>query len=536
MLRQLICFALCLGTTFMLNAQQLSSTVTVEQGKLSGKHVEHLHQFFGVPYAEPPVGQLRWQPPQKAQNWLGIKQVHTFENQCMQKYLYDDMRFRSKGVSEDCLYLNIWTPDLAPTEKLPVLVYFYGGGFRAGDGSEPRYDGAALAKKGIVVVTVNYRLGIFGLLAHPSLSAQSGYGGSGNYTFLDQQAALEWVNKNISQFGGDPTRVTIGGESAGSISVSAHMVAPDSKGLFSAAIGQSGSILGPPLPAVSLQKAHEMGVSTVNQLHNKLSLKVDRGNIEQLREVSAETLLDALEELGISRFSTTVDGRFIKDLPISLYRKGQFAKVPLLAGVNSQESHYTSIVDKPLVTKEDYQQAIRNLYPEYYQEVLAMFNISEQEDIKDALQTLASDRFISFGAWAWIDAVTHHPSVSGKQPSTYFYRYDHIRPARKVSEGGTGEHHDRGAVHSAEIEYVFGNLDNNPLYLWQPEDYQVSKVVQGYFERFIKTHDPNGEGQAFWPTFSSEKWMILSKEPEYQSFEAHIKRYQFFMDYYYPSN
>ncbi|MGN6179364.1 MAG: carboxylesterase/lipase family protein, partial [Mucilaginibacter sp.] len=211
--------------------------VKISNGTLQGvRDSAGIRSFKGIPYAQPPVGNLRWKEPQPPQNWSGILIADHFGNQAMQKRIYSDMIFRSSGVSEDCLYLNVWTPARSAKEKLPVLVYFYGGGFMAGDGSEYRYDGESLATKGIVTVTVNYRLGIFGFLAHPELTQESPHHASGNYGLLDQHAALEWVKKNIAAFGGDPDKVTIGGESAGSMSVSVQVASPLSKGLFRGAI------------------------------------------------------------------------------------------------------------------------------------------------------------------------------------------------------------------------------------------------------------------------------------------------------------
>src|SRR5829696_3103040 len=219
-------------------ADQVRTANGVVDGR--GKQRSGVRIFRGVPFAQPPTGELRWRAPQPLQNWKGVKQAVDFGPRCMQAPIFDDMRFRSNGMSEDCLYLNVWTPARSNRQRLPVLVYFYGGGFVTGDSSEPRYDGESMAAKGIVVVTVNYRLGIFGFLALAELTQESPHKSSGNYGLLDQNAALRWVNQNIASFGGDPKRVTIGGESAGSISVSAQMASPLSKNLIAGAIGESG--------------------------------------------------------------------------------------------------------------------------------------------------------------------------------------------------------------------------------------------------------------------------------------------------------
>src|SRR5258708_4737217 len=218
-----------------------------------------IRSFKGIPLAEPPVGTLRFREPQPVHNWKGVRKAAAFGPRAMQLPLFSDMNFRSNGMSEDCLYLNVWTPAKSAKEKLPVLVYFYGGGFVAGDGSEPRYDGESMAAKGIVTITVNYRLGVFGFMAHPELTRESPHHASGNYALLDQSAALKWVQQNIAAFGGDPKRVTIAGESAGSSSVSAQMASPLSKNLIDGAIGESGSPINPTLAPVPRSEGEQTG-------------------------------------------------------------------------------------------------------------------------------------------------------------------------------------------------------------------------------------------------------------------------------------
>ena len=244
------------AVTVLLASALAASAWGAEQVKTANGVVEGVTEksgiraFRGIPFAAPPVGDLRWKPPQPVKNWEGVRQADKFGPRAMQRPIFGDMNFRSDGMSEDCLYLNVWTPAKSGDERLPVLVYFYGGGFMAGDGSEPRYDGASMARKGIVAVTVNYRLGVFGFLAHPELTGESPHHASGNYGLLDQNAALRWVRRNIAAFGGDPDKVTIAGESAGSVSVSAQMASPLSKDLIAGAIGESGSLMGtlPPVP------------------------------------------------------------------------------------------------------------------------------------------------------------------------------------------------------------------------------------------------------------------------------------------------
>jgi para-nitrobenzyl esterase len=287
-----------------------------------------IHAFKGVPYAAPPVGSLRWREPQPAQPWKDVRPATQFGPRAMQLPLFGDMNFRSNGVSEDCLYLNVWTGAKSAQERRPVLVYFYGGGFVAGDGSEPRYDGESMAQQGIVAVTVNYRLGAFGFLAHPELTQESPNHASGNYGLLDQAAAIRWVRDNIAAFGGDPQRITIAGESAGSFSVSAQMASPLAKDLIAGAIGESGSLLGlQPLPA--LAQAEQAGATWATTL--------GAGSLAALRALPAQQLLEASGKPGAPRFSAIVDGYLFPQAPTAVFAAGQQAKVPLLVGWNSQE-------------------------------------------------------------------------------------------------------------------------------------------------------------------------------------------------------
>ncbi len=258
-----IAIALSLSLLVHLSVAQTNTsfpTVKTANGLLQGIEVSGISEYKGIPFAQPPVGDLRWKEPQPVKNWEGIRKAEKFGPRAMQLPIYSDMNFRSDGVSEDCLYLNIWTPAKTGKEELPVLVYFYGGGFHAGDGSEYRYDGESMARRGIVSVTVNYRLGVFGFLAHPGLSKESSHHASGNYGLMDQVEALRWVKKNIAAFGGNPDHITIAGESAGSFSVSAQVISPLPRNLFTAAIGESGSLLNFK-PLTTLKEAERIGTA-----------------------------------------------------------------------------------------------------------------------------------------------------------------------------------------------------------------------------------------------------------------------------------
>ncbi len=472
----------------------------------TGRQTSGVREFNGVPFAQPPVGKLRWTAPQPVSNWSGVRQAKAFGPRCMQQALFGDMGFRSNGMSEDCLYLNIWTPAKSGTEKLPVMVYFFGGGFMAGDGSEPRYDGESMATKGIVAITVNYRLGVFGFLAHPELTKESPHHVSGNYALLDQNAALQWVHQNIAAFGGDPRRVTIAGESAGSIAVSAQMASPLSKDLIAGAIGESGSILGALAP-VTLAKGEEDGV--------KFASLVGKPDIASLREIGGDQILEIAGKRGGPRFSPVVDGYFFPEWPAAIFAAGKQAHVPLLAGWNSEEMNGRSVLGQDDATPENLEKAIHRLYGEHGAEVAKEYTGTSNDDARDLATELASARFIAYSTWKWIDLA----GKTGGKP-VYRYYYSRPRPAMKPEMGNVtaglaggvvkgpaqapaARPIPRGAVHSAEIEYALGNLDGNKVYAWSPDDYKVSTSMEQYFANFIKTGDPNGPGLSKWPAANS---------------------------------
>ncbi len=338
-------------------------SVTVSGGILEGTidPGSGVRSFKGIPFAAPLVGDLRWRPPQPAAPWAGVRPAHQFGPRAMQLPVFGDMSFRSNGMSEDCLYLNVWAPAAPAEEQLPVLVYFYGGGNVAGDGSEPRYDGARLAQSGIITVTANYRLNIFGFFAHPELTQESPHHAAGNYGYLDQAAALRWVRENIAAFGGDPTRVTIAGESAGSISVSAQMVSPLAKDLIAGAIGSSGSLI-VGLPPVALAEAERTGLELV--------ASVGTSSLAALRALPAERLLEATRERRPQDFPGTIDGYFLPRSPEELYAAGEQAHVPLLVGWNSEEASYAVLFMGQEPTPENYQKIVRERYGARAEQVL----------------------------------------------------------------------------------------------------------------------------------------------------------------------
>lgn len=467
-----------------MKAPQVKTT----NGILEGVYDSGIRIFKGIPFAQPPVGNLRWQPPQPVGNWDGVRKADKFGPRAMQRYIFDDMIFRSDGMSEDCLYLNVWTPAKTAGERLPVLVYFYGGGLFTGDGSEYRYDGANMARQGIVSVTVNYRLNIFGFLSHPELTNESPHGASGNYGFLDQAAALHWLRENIAAFGGDPERITIAGESAGSVSVSAQMASPLSRDLIAGAIGSSGSLFGT-LSARPLRETEERGV--------KFAELIGAQSLAELRAMPADELLEATSRVDEVHFTPSIDGYFFPKPPLDIFRAGEQSQVPLLAGWNSEEDSYQGLLGSRAPTPENYREVVQTLYGDRAPDILQWYPGSTREEVRQSATDLAGDNFTGYSTWKWLEL---HRRTGGRP--VYRYYYTRPRPAMKGTDA------DQvlapwGAVHSAEIEYAMGNLPTNRLYEWTPEDYKVSTIFQKFYLNFVKTGDPNGLGVPEWPAINN---------------------------------
>jgi len=526
------------------------SPVKVEQGMLQGQYLDTgITIYRAVPFAEPPTGSLRWREPQPAKKWEGVRKSEKFGNNPMQKPVFGDMSFRAPEMSEDCLYLNVWTPAKNPAEKLPVLVYFYGGGFVAGDGSENRYDGEALAKKGIVTVTINYRLGIFGFFSHPELTKESPTKASGNYGLLDQNAALLWVKKNIAAFGGDPNKVTIAGESAGSISVSAQMASPLSKGLFAGAIGQSGAMINPTLDAVPLYENEKTGVEFAKQ--------INATTVQKLRAIPAGELLDMASKQGAYAPKAVVDGYFLTKLPSEIFATGEQANVPLLAGWTSAEMPYQAFMQGQFPTPANYAKLVNEKFTNRADEVLKLYPGNTEEEVVRSATALASDNFIVYSTWKWVD---EHRKTA-KQP-VYVYIFSKARPPMKAEMGNAKaglaggiikeekSKKDKkkekleakmpapvvGASHASDIEYVLGNLATNKVYEWTKDDYMVSALAQEYFANFIKTGNPNAKGLPEWtPSKDGGDLYIMDINTESKVYKEPNRIRYMFLDTYYRS-
>jgi len=472
--------------------------VTIDSGVVQGRSGTRpgVRVFEGIPYAAPPVGDLRWRAPEPVAPWPGVRMATKFGPRPMQGSLYSDMEFRDEAPSEDCLYLNVWTPARSPSERLPVMVWIYGGAFETGSTSEHRQDGVGLAAKGVVVVSMNYRVGVFGFFSHPDLSRESGHASSGDYGIMDQIAALKWVQRNIAAFGGDPGNVTIFGESAGSYSVSILMASPLARGLFVKAIGESGSLVGTariPHPLVKTLASEEKNGARFAQTMGATT-------IAMLRAKPANEVLKAALGDKLLKIVVVVDGYVMPRDLYTAYSSGSEARIPLLAGWNADESRAYVTFGRIPITADGFQKAVRSEYGPLADEILKYYPAGSDAEALRSAGDLACDLFIANSAWGWID---FHRRTGAP---VYRYQFDHAVP---IHAGSTINGHpvtgaDVGAPHSAEIPYVFGALDLNTNVAWQPDDWKVSAIMQAYWVNFARTGNPNGDGVPIWPRFTEQ--------------------------------
>ena len=479
----------------LLNAAS-GPQVKTESGIVKGKDDGAVRSFLGIPYAAPPVGDLRWKPPAPAAKWRGVRGATEFGFHCMQGKVYGDMRFNDPGGSEDCLTLNVWVPVKAASAgaKLPVMVWIYGGGFAAGTTSEARQNGAHLAQQGVIVVSMNYRLGIFGFFVHPELAKESGHNAAGNYGLLDQTAALRWVHENIAAFGGDPGNVTIFGESAGSFSVSAQMASPLAKGLFQKAIGESG--------AGFFSTGLEFAPRSVRDVQDpkKVSDKLGAHTLAELRALPAQKLLDAFAppQADGFDFGPDVDGYFLPESIPAIFAAGKQNDVPLLAGWNHDEGSYDVVLNPQKPTADSLKATAQKNFGDKAPEFLRLYPLDTPEHILRSSLDFAGDKFIAFSTWEWMEM----QSKTGKQP-VYRFRFDLGPPADPKGP-------QLGAYHSAEIQYVFGQLDSEPGVAWTADTRQLSELMQKYWANFARSGDPNGPGLPMWPVYSAaDGWPVM---------------------------
>ena len=439
--------------------------------------------FRGIPFAAPPVGDLRWKAPQAVRAWTGVRNADTWGTRCMQGPMWGPLMTRDTQMGEDCLYLNVWMTARNAKAKQPVLVMFHGGGFAAGSASEPRTDGEWFARRGIVVVEPNYRLAVFGFLAHPELTKESSGRGSGNYGMLDQAAALEWVRRNVAAFGGDPGNVTINGESAGSMSVSALMASPLTKHLVHKAIGQSGAFFASPsrgLAEKTLAEKEEDGV--------KLATSVGAKSLAELRAKPADELLATVMKTGGWGYSPGIDGYFLTEKVADTHAAGKQSRIPLLAGWTSAEMGMAVAMDPKKPTAATFPDKLKEQFKEQAGAAASVYPAASDEQTLQSAADLASDLFIAYSTWKWIE-------VHGKTAGAPIYRY---RFNRALPEPNGSNRF--GAAHASDIEYSFHTLDSKKAD-WKAEDREAERTMAGYFANFVKTGDPNGAGLPRWPEF-----------------------------------
>jgi para-nitrobenzyl esterase len=452
--------------------------IQIDSGKLLGVLTpdRKVLAYKGIPYAQPPIEELRWHPPQPVGKWKRPFVASDFGPRCIQSGTQPDMVFHDPGPSEDCLTLNVWAPVPAqPTRKaplLPVMVWIYGGGFFNGSTSEARQDGQFLAHRGVIVVSMNYRLGIFGFFAHPELTAESANHTSGNYGLLDQAAALDWVRRNIAAFGGDAANVTLFGESAGSASVSIHMASPLTQGLFSKAIGESGAEFpGPGRGRSTLTQAEQADAAWAERAFGTSKLFALR--LLPVKEILAAAMSTTIPA---PHFGPVIDGYFLPDFPTRIFAAGKQAHIPLLAGWNANEAR----PDTPPTADRFTVQAHIDFGPDALK-FLALYPATSDAEAVQSAGDLAGDKFIAFGTWEWLEAQTR----TGNAP-VYRYFFSLASPGDRLHTPAMG------AFHNDEIEYVFGTLDSRPGMAIRPEDRALSDLMQQYWTNFARTGSPNG--------------------------------------------
>jgi para-nitrobenzyl esterase len=451
------------------------ATATVEQGVLQGTKEAGLTVYRGIPFAAPPVGDLRWRAPQPAAKWEGVRPADKFAPQCVQS-------IPGITTSEDCLYLNVWTPAKSASAKVPVLVWIYGGGFAVGGTSVPMYSGEKLAQKGVVLVSIGYRLGPLGFLAHPGLSAESPQHVSGNYGLLDMIAALQWIKKNIAAFGGDPNEVTIFGESAGGIAVSQLCASPLAKGLIQGAISESGGSFGP-LRAAGAPGENMRPLAIAEQDGLAFAINAGAESIEELRKLPAEKLLAAQRGMAWPN----VDGWVIPSDQYSLYDAKKFSDIPVLIGYNSDEGASFSHDSSP----KAYIDGVHKRYGSFAESLLKAYPTGEKSVPKTA-RDLSRDAAFGWGTWTW----ARLQSERGSSKVFYYYFDQHPEYSDDSPQAG------HGSPHGMEVEYVFEHVTGGPSGKPSATDLTISDAMATYWTNFAKYGDPNGKDMPSWPAFS----------------------------------
>ena len=496
-MRQACLFVAALFAIAPLGTAAIDGPVHLDSGLISGTVGSNpeVQVFRGIPYAAPPVGNLRWRAPEPVAHWDGVRKADEFGAMCMQPAFRGgagaNRTTDPPKMSEDCLFLNVWTAATSASNRRPVMVWIHPGGYNTGSGATPTYNGEALAKKGVALVTINYRLGVFGFFSHPELTKESEHHASGNYAFMDQVAALEWVQKNIAAFGGDPHRVTVFGDSAGSASIANLMGSPRAKGLFQRAVGESGAWMGLSLaPARTLSEAEQAGEKIAEKLHAQ--------SLAELRAGPAEELLKAGRGGG-----PVIDGWFLPEDVGTIFAEHKQNDVPLLVGSNKDEGTFflqpttaAKFIERSRKRYGDQADAFLKLYPANSDE---QANASQLAAFRDELGFVMR-------VWASAQAKTGHSKAY-----LYYFTHNPPSPVGPNARSGFGS----GATHGSEAQYIFGNL--LPPRAWTDLDHQVSEMLSSYWVNFATNGDPNGTGLAKWPKFDGKKndrRMVLGDQAE----------------------
>ncbi len=469
-------------------------TVQTEAGKIAGSTGKTgIHIFKGIPFAAPPVGELRWKAPQPVAPWEGVKKCTVFGPSPMQgdpvpfSMWTAEFLIPKEPISEDCLYLNVWSGASSSNEKMPVLVWIYGGGFSSGGAACPIYDGEAVAAKGIVFVSMNYRVGIFGFFAHPDLSKESG--SSGNYGLMDQIAALGWVKRNIASFGGDPSNVTIAGQSAGSFSVNCLVASPMAKGLFNKAIAQSGASFVSDRLSTPLKEAEEKG--------RALAARLGVGSVNELRAIPASELLKKANWMS----APVIDGKVMVASIDDVFKNRKENDVALLTGWNQDEG----LLFGPVQNAENYRKQLNARFGSRADNVLEYYPAKDDAQAARSQLDLSRDEIFGVQQYVWASI------QSSRNKKVYVYRFTRKVPAR-------GEYVKYGAFHTGEVPYAYDNLKfvDRP---WEAQDHELAALMSTYWVNFIRSGNPNGKGIPDWPAFDTQLKKIMLLGPERKAVE-----------------
>lgn len=484
-----------------------AAPVKVAQGQVEGTEESGMRVFRGIPFAAPPVGALRWREPQPAAAWTGVRKADQFGPACAQGRIEADGRLGA-GISEDCLYLNVWTPAKAG-EKLPVLVWVYGGGFAGGRTSEPMFDGAALASKGVVYVSVAYRVGVMGFFAHPELSAENrklhGVAASGNYGLLDLVSSLQWIRQNIAAFGGDPGKVTIWGESAGAIAVSMLAVAPQARGLFHGVISDSGGSFGPVrTPTAPGENVPPLDIA--EQAGIQLGTKLNAPTLDALRARSAGEIMSQTRGIGGIGWPV-LDRWVIPDDQHVLYEKGRHHDTPILVGINSDEGASFSRTSD----RKQFEADTRVRFGPYADRILKAYPPDASGSIKQSARDVMREASFGWHTWVWAKL----QNARGGSPA-YVYFMDQRPPYPADSRNADVA----GVPHGQELAYVFKKLELTPL-PWTDADRSISEAMATYWTNFAKTGRPDGAGLPHWPAFTNKdpQRMVFKGTPQAKAYD-----------------